>query len=250
MTAPSALQTPDRHLARASQSRQKARDLFHSPRAFATPLVCWAWDRFGPELLEWHPTTLRMEIADEIGTPPSPAVFDRLMAGLAILRDDQFYNKPFVFANVAAVLSGDRFDPAHPDMADVLDCAWAVTEAALLHGPDPQYKDERYSSEVVSYIAAVMEQEGYTDPPTALKFAAPRDPSAAWEQFGDDPEFAQSIAGGKRQLRDDLEQTIMESLRDLLRQVTSLELENGDTRRLRNRIAPMLSGSGKETAWR
>lgn len=190
----------------------------------ATPLLIWAVDRFGPELWDWAPATIAAEARAELGQPLPRANFDRLMAAIAIAGTDLFHKDAGAFVRLAGVLSGDAFQPDEFDPPTAAECAWALTEAALLDPPgdDP----EPYAPEVRRYLGGVLREEGFLRAPDVLGIALGLpDPSrldldpaeraeAEAAQDARDAAIAATIRAGLAAVRD---------------QLAALELRNGTT---------------------
>jgi hypothetical protein len=145
--------------------------IWHNEDAMASPLLASYIDVFGMEVdpvtekspLQWDPLTIRAELLEVAGKPVSDSVFDRLMAGIAIMTSDRFYVNSSDFIPLANVLSGSPADEDVFDFADAAECLWAVTEARLIND------DERYGPEVAGYIAQVYTAEGFSTIPDIIK---------------------------------------------------------------------------------
>jgi len=225
-----------------------ARALWRDPEAHATSLLVWAVDRFGwdeetrqPNVVAWHPTTVRLEIERVLGFDPPRLSFDKLMAAVAVLSTDLFFRRAGAFAALSNVLAGDDFQPDEYDQPSAAEMAWAITEALLLSPPahdDP----EPFSDEVRHYIGQVLREEGFLQPPDVLRVAlgSPSQPT----EYPDDPELSARIKDNQRQKREEVTQAIVDGLMELLRQIQSLRLEDGRTEELEKHITEALKGKG------
>lgn len=217
------------------------RALFTDEDAYGTTLLVLALDGLGMECLEWHPMTLRTELETQFGCRMSDANFDKLMAALTIVTTDLFFRDVPRFIQLANALVGDSFDPTVFDPADSLECAWAITEALLLSPPE---EEEPFSDDVRAYVAFVLKNEGYVTPPDILKIALDADFSAQVQyDFADDPEMFQGIYEVQQGKTAEVETVIRDSLTELLGQLQTLPLQQGNTRLIEQRAAKLLNAA-------
>lgn len=213
------------------------RRLLGSPDTYATTLLVWALDTFGPELLEWHPTTIKMEVEAAAGVRLPKGNLDKLLAAVVILTTDLFFKDAARFVQLANVLAGDDFEPDEFEPADAVECAWAVTEALLLVPPDDA-DPETFSDEVRLYVGHVLKEEGFVRPPDILRIAIGGDGSArAAADWGRDPELSAAIAAEDARKAAEVEQVVRDGLRELVEQLTALPLREGSTDRLAEKIS-------------
>lgn len=217
--------------------------------SFATTLFILAVDAFPPDpekgekqspLLEWTPTTIKMEMNQHYGVQLSQLALDKIMAAILIRTTDLFFRDPFYFIEMCNVLSGDNFEPDEFDPADSIECAWGVTEGLLLNPPDEE-DPEPFSDEVRAYIGFVLREEGFTSPPGILKIALDADfsPQVA-ATFADDPELFQGIYQAQQGKTDEVESIMKSQLTELAEQLQRLTLQNGSTAGLIQRLRQSL----------
>lgn len=148
----------------------RIRRLLESPDTFGTILLVLCVDTW-PECLgdkddptrgPWHPATFRAELEQHFGAKVPPGNIDKLMAAVTIVTTDLFFTNVRSFIPLANVLAGDEFDPRVWEPADVVECAWGITEALLLDPPDND-NPEPFSDEIRYYIGAVLKEEGFVD---------------------------------------------------------------------------------------
>lgn len=217
---------------------QRVRAMLTSDETFATTLLVWCADEFHDhrdahgdlEFLSWHPATLRKELEERYGCKLPQTTVDRLMAAIAVTTSDTFFQNVPDFIQLANVLSGDTFDPTVFDPADSAECAWAVTEALLLHPPE---NDEPFSDDIRAYIGYVLKDEGYVTPPDILKIAIDGDFSDRVSyDFADDPEMFEGIYAVQQGKTEEIEEIVRSGLQELVSQLRELPLRHGDTRAL------------------
>lgn len=177
--------------------------------------------RFDPACLTWEPATVRHEATLAAGDSLPEANFARLMAALAILGTDRFWNEPRAFNDVCLVLSGHVPGGGGFEAADLADLAWGTTEALLLAAPDDA---DPFSTAVRRYMGLALDQEGFVRGPDVLGLAIRPEPRVA-DLTAD---AAQASATREREI----ETIVRGKLLLLGAQLASLTLRHGDVRRL------------------
>ncbi len=151
-----------------SDSFQARKRVWQNPDSFATTLLALFIDTYGTEGLDWDPMTIQSEIEQDFGVKVERSVFDRLMAGIAILTTDSFYKSLPDFIALCNVLAGDSYDPAVFDPADSAEIAWGMSEGMLISPPEDD-EENPFSEDIVNYIAQTLKSEGLLTPPDVLK---------------------------------------------------------------------------------
>jgi hypothetical protein len=214
--------------------------------AYASVLLVILLDLFGLEALEWTPETMAMELFDELGARLPPENLAKLSVASALVTTDRFYHDLPFFVTVCNVLSGDIPDPRVYDNADAEECAWGLAEGLLLSPPEPD-QDEPFAEEILRYLGETLKWEGITTPPDILKIAIvdQADPLA---DFADDPTMYGAMADVQTSKSADIEQSLRGNLTELVAQLESLPLRNGDAaqlvQKMRKGLATGVQGSG------
>jgi len=203
------------------------------PDVYATTLLVLALDKYGPEMLDWHPQTIRAEIEDDFGVKLPEQNVSKLMAAITILTTDLFERSLPSFVWLCNVLADDTFDPTIFDVATAEEMAWGITEALLIRPPE---SEEHFAEETRWYIGAVMDSEGVVDPPDVLRLALRKDATDPLDNFVDDPEMYQALYESQKAKSQDIEMVIRENLDALVKQLETLTLDQGDTSNLLKRI--------------
>ncbi len=225
------------------RKRDTRRDALMDPESFATTLLVVARDVLSPEegqnpmepgadFWHWTKETIRDELGDVFGGIEIPELnLDKLMAAIAIVSTDLFYHDTRRFIILANVLCGTPFQPDVLDLADVAECAWAVTEAYLLD-PFPEGQSP-YAPEIADYVGFMLSEEGFVRPPGVLsELGAGSDVSAKMSQeWSDDPEMFSAIWESNDRKTSELEQMLQENVAELYRQLSALQLQNGEARK-------------------
>lgn len=233
-------------------SRAEARRApWTDPKSLATTLVVLFCDAYGSEGLAWDPETIRIEVEDDFQVKLSPDLFDRLMAGIALVTTDAFYRSLPDFINLCNVLGGAAYDPTEFDPADAAECAWGVTEALLLAPPEDD-DESPFSDEIVEYIAQAVAFEGLLNPPDVLRLGLREDAEVIRDRvryaLGDDPVAFNAVWDMERARTDDINKMIVARLGLLIRQVEHLPLDNGDAKDVAARLLQNLPRSGRSSA--
>lgn len=223
--------------------------LLSDPDTFATTMLVIAVETWGMDCLQddedrergpWHASTFRSMLEQHYGVKLPKCNLDKLMAAITIVTTDLFFKNADRFIVLANILSGDEFDPNQFEIADSVECAWAVTEALLLDPPDHD-NPEPFSDDVRRYIGFVLKDEGYVTPPDVLKIAIGEDlASKVRYDFTDDPEMFSGIHSVQQGKKQDVETVLRESLLELKNQLTALPLREGSTDEFEKRIDALL----------
>jgi len=194
-------------------------------------------DVYGSEALLWDPETISLELEDDFQVKPPAEVFDKLMVGIHLLTTDEFYNLVPEFISACNVLSGDTYDPRTWDPADAEEIAWGITEGMLL--APPTNEEEPFTKEIRAYIGEVIDMEGIINPPDVLRAALRGSAGALRDiqgEFSDDPLMFESIYKLEQGKTDEIMLTIRNNTRQLVAQLGSLPLENGDAKKAVQRL--------------
>lgn len=202
---------------------------------FATTLAVLVVDRYGIEALHWTPETLKLELQTDFDVPIPQSILDKLMAACGIMTTDTFFKSLPHFIQYCNILAGDQFDPSVFNPATTAEMAWAITEGLLLYPPD---EDEPFTDDIRHYIGAMLKEEGFTIPPQILQIALYDDeqPADPFADFSDDPEMYNAMFDSKKDMSTEVDQMVRENVQDLVRQISSLPLENGDTQQLTEQL--------------
>jgi len=186
-------------------------------------------DRLGPEVLQWDPETITMEIEQALGVKLPPANFNKLMGAIELVTSDSFYNSLPDFIRLCNVLYNGTLSAEDFDPADAAEIAWGVTEALLIWPPDVN-EQEPFDAKIIQYIDKALKDEGIMVPPDILRLGT--SDSSLWKQvqhdFSDDPGMFAAIFSIEQGKTGDIDIMVKARLRLLLRQLSELDLYNGD----------------------
>lgn len=230
-----------RLVAMNAPSLRYVRELLEGHEVYGTTLLVLALDRYGKAAIfgdrdeeAWHPAVLRMELEDDFGAAMSREAFDRLMAAIATAGTDLFYKNVRSFVQLANVLSGSPFDPTGLDLADPLECAWAVTEAALLNDGDED-RQESYAPAIKKYVRAMLRREGYCQAPPSLRPLVGSD--YGFNVASLDTDDADALVAHQNELMREVEDVVRENLTELVEQVRQLPLQHAKASPILQRAA-------------
>jgi hypothetical protein len=186
-------------------------------------------DKFGVEALDWDPATITLEIEEEFDVELPQLALDKLLVAIQILTTDKFFKSLPDFVTFCNVLGGDTYQPDMWDPADAEEVAWGITEALLISPPDDD-DNEPFTDEVRGYIGAVLDSEGIINAPDILRVAlrAVR-VSPSITDFSDDPMMFNAVYDLEAGKTEDINQSIRLKTGLLIKQLTALDLQNGNT---------------------
>lgn len=210
------------------------RKLLADEDAFASALLLLLVDRYSTEFFKWSPTALKMEIEQDFRIDFPRSNVDKVFACVTLLTSNWFYRSLQRFVKICNILSGDEFSPYEFDPADVWECSWGITEAALLVGEEDR---EPFSDEIRGYIEQILDLEGYTNPPDVLKAVVGRASGLGSDPlFDNDPEFYQAVYQTQKDKTDEVNTMILDNLQELGEQYKLLELSHGNVSELADQL--------------
>ena len=197
--------------------------------SFATTLLVAASDLFGPDLVSWDPTTVRMELESELGRDVPEANYNRLMAAIQLVTTDAFYQSLPDFITLCNILDHGMVDLDTFDPADAGEIAWGITEALLIWPPDAQ-EENPFSDTLVQYIALALQDEGILNPPDVLRLGGVNQQDLLEKvqyNFSDDPLMFSAIHDLESAKTGEINQQVQSRLHLLIRQLEEIPLRNG-----------------------
>lgn len=148
--------------------------ILHNKGAFATPLLIYAYDIVGNELLDYDIETVR-ELLLSRNPNVDMHLVNRLNAAIGLLNSNLFWVDPITFGLVCRTLNRNPYIAS--EAPDLYDISWGVTEANLIMGsPDEEDRkngDLTYSSAVKRYIQHLLRIDGIYKAPESLDFVTP-----------------------------------------------------------------------------
>ena len=149
-----------------SDERQKLAPIIRHPYTLATVLYASAYRLYGEELHDWDPETLSLELQDDFGEGVPEINLAKLHALITAVSTNSFYHHWGAFMAICKTLNNSEDPMDMDDPLIVAEMAWAVTEVRLA-----DEKPHEWNHDVKTFVGKILEEEGFTKPPQALKFA-------------------------------------------------------------------------------
>ena len=185
-------------------------------------------DLLGGSPFKWSPECIDMELMATLGVDVPPAVFDRLMTAIAIHTTNSFFVSAEDFQRMCVSLGGTFHGADTTVVPDCEEIAWAITEALLIHPPEPK-DDKPFSAEIIEYISQCLKNEGFLKPPDVLRIGT-HDPNLMANLaslYADEPEMLQSIQEMEHSRSEDVNHFVKERLKQMLGQIHALPMTHG-----------------------
>lgn len=210
-------------------ARPILRAMLTSEDTFATVLFLLVMDVYGPEALEWHPETIRMQLEQDFGLQLPKENLDKIMSAITIVTTNFFFKDVSRFIELCNILSGDDFEPETFDPASVEEILWGVIEAMLLYPPEEhEPEDTEFCPEIRGYIEEVLKIEGVIHPPDVLRLGGDR-AGEVLADFADEPEMAEAFWQSSKDRNTEMLAMVRDNLRAMAMQLKLLPLEQGST---------------------
>ena len=205
------------------------RNLLQDDDTYMTTLIVICSDLYGYEFMEWSPETIKLQLYDDMQVEVPSVNLSKIMAGIAVLTTDSFYRNLPRFIQLCNVIADQDYNPFVFDPADSFEMAWAITEVLLLDPPeDPS---NAFTDEIRSYMGFVVQQEGIVNPPDVLAIAMNDrrldDPINVGNE-GEDPEMYAAFWQNQAAKGDEIRTMLTLQVGELIKQITSLPLTNGN----------------------
>lgn len=204
------------------------RDVLVSLDSFMTTLIVVLIDEFGTAALAWDAETLRLELVDTFGVTQPATVFDKMLAGIAMLTTDRFYKSLADFVDLVPAIIGCGYAPGQFDPLGCGELAWAISEALLIEPPEDP--DNAFTQDIRLYIGRMLDREGIIDPPDVLRVALRSGNRRAdiAAIHGNDATTMSTINKVESAKTNEINETIKLNLTRLLQQISTVRLTNGN----------------------
>ncbi len=135
----------------------------------ATVILMAVRNLYGISALYWEPETIWLTL-ESAGVDLSEESRNKLLAAIAILRNPAFFWDNLAFQRTVQAFNDELFDPETLQECHPAHMAWAVYEATLLRGLDPDTQDvPEIDEDVQQYIAVCLKRAGYVCAPSQLR---------------------------------------------------------------------------------
>ena len=209
-------------------SKQTYQQLWLGRDTIGSSLLTLVLDSYGQEIFELDPTAFRKELEEGFQVADIPEVnTDKVWTLWLALTSDLVHQDVSTFINAANVLNGTPLSYDVFDIADVYECAWAITELTML---DPETPN-RLSPEVKRYIGEVCKEQGLYRVPGALKAVADlgaRDYAANVESHATDSVELQVMFKAQQEFSQDVIRYVNRQANKLMIELNGAPLLNKD----------------------
>jgi hypothetical protein len=179
------------------------RTLLSEEGTYATVLLLLLVDKYGQEVLQWAPETIKEEVRADFAVKLSKQALDKIMAAIAIVTTNYFYKDVLRFVELVNILSGDDAQPEEFDPATA---------------------------------AQVLRDEGYMNAPDLLAVTGYDGSDFVRDTWSDDPEMYQAIYEVQQQKAEHLKESLKENFHDLFTQLRLLPIAAGNKEDIMQRI--------------
>jgi hypothetical protein len=215
-----------------------------------TVLLIGLLDEFGTEFFDWEPDTLLREIKARWRVDVPVANRDKIWALVTVLTTNLFTTDLDAFVHVCNSLSDQGADFENWNPADTQEMAWALAEISLLDGEEAL---KGLAPEIIAYMGAQLDAEGFTEAPQLLKAYVPVEVPREQIGLALEADSIDTNAWWDAQTRKRLsvDEYVKTRLLKLVQEVSSLPLTHANSQALadlRSRAETTLAGQAKETA--
>lgn len=193
--------------------------ILHNDKAFATPLLLFAFDQLGMEIFDYEPETVKLWMK-RLYPDVDKELPVRLNAAIGLFKSDLFWFEPQTFGILCRTLN--REPVIDGDAPDLFDIAWGVTEAGLLTSdPESGERIGEFSPAIRNYVSFLMRQSALHDVPDALNGVGT---AIAYPTDIDDPEMMESLRKRSESEAAAIDYSVVTKMQMLLNQIKNLDI--------------------------
>lgn len=165
--------TLQNYTVKTASNETVAREYLTTPEGrSATALLMAIRTLYSIEALYWEPETLWITM-DKDGFDLSEEARDAVQAAISVIRNPSFFFDNLVFQRTTQAFNNELYDPESLQECNAAHMAWAVYEASLLRGMDPETQDvPEIDEDVQQYMAVCLQRGGFVCPPDQLSMVA------------------------------------------------------------------------------
>jgi hypothetical protein len=158
-------------LEKTASSEQTAKQfLKNSENSSAASLYMAVRIIYGLDILDWEPESLWFTLERD-GFELAEEARNKLQGAITLQRVPSFYWDNLVFQRTVQAFNNEPFDPESLQEPPAAYMAWAVYEAGIIRGLDPEgHEIPEFDEDVQQFIAVCLRREGYIMPPQPLDF--------------------------------------------------------------------------------
>lgn len=126
---------------------------------------------YGINILLWEPESIWLTLEKD-GIELSNVLRNKLLTAIALQLNPAFYWDSFVFQTTTQALNDVVFNPEVLQENNPAHMAWAIYEASIIRGMDPDGSEvPDFDEDVQVYTAICLKRAGYVIPPEDLSYA-------------------------------------------------------------------------------
>jgi hypothetical protein len=221
--------------------------ILKDPEVNASVLLIVAIDIYGPEILDWEPLTIQLELEEFLGEPFESPNFSKLLAAMSILKSYRFYHSPVDFIVICEILNGSIISPSYMVEPDITDVAWGVFEAFFIDFPEEEdlakglrnYLQTIYSDQIKKLIEIIVINSGLPKAPILLDKLVPDipNPIKSYLDMGLNKKFVESLLVKTYKSVDDVNKYVLTRFEKNVDDLKKITLLRGDNKKKSEVIA-------------
>lgn len=128
----------------------------------------------GVGVLAWEPESIWLTLERDYGIDLDEVARNKIQAAITLIVNPAFFWDNLVFQRTTQALNGELFDPEALQECHPAHMNWAVYEARVIRGHDPDDVEEpaetplELDEDVQQYVAVCLNRAGYVYPPPKL----------------------------------------------------------------------------------
>lgn len=157
--------------------KQTAERFLNNPEdRTATVLLMALRTLCGPGVLAWEPESIWLTLERDFGIDLPEDARDKIQAAITLVVNPSFFWDNIVFQRTTKALNGELYSPESLQECHPAHMNWAVYEARVIRGHDPDTEDSEafieLDEDVQQYIAVCLNRAGMVLPPHYLSQVA------------------------------------------------------------------------------
>jgi hypothetical protein len=127
----------------------------------------------GAGVLSWEPESIWLTLERDYSIDLPVEARDKIQAAITLIVNPSFFWDNITFQRTAKALNGELYDPDALQECHPAHMNWAVYEANIIRGHDPDTDDAEahveLDEDVQQYVAVCLQRAGYLYPPSFLQ---------------------------------------------------------------------------------
>ena len=158
-----------RYTVKTAAREQIARNILQEPHGkSAVSLLMCIRHLYGVDAFFWEPETIWLSLEKD-GLDISVEARDKILGAITLIRHPAFFWDNLVFQRTVQAFNDQLYDPESLQECHPAHMSWAMYEATLIRGLDPDEKDvPEIDEDVQQYMAVCLKRAGFVYPPVYL----------------------------------------------------------------------------------